>query len=191
MGEVLGDYGYIGGLIGYSSGTVSSCYGRANVLGLGDNAVDVAGLVGLNFGNVLNCYATGSASGSGCIGGLVGTNGGTISDCYATGNVSGGTHIGGLVGYNYSGSALACFWDIEKSGLLESDGGEGKTTAQMQTISTFTDAGWDFIEIWDIGEKQTYPFLRRNPIGDLNHSGYVDMFDFAILASHWLEGTGQ
>jgi len=63
----------------------------------------------------------------------------------------------------------------------------GKTTAQMQTKSTFTDAGWDFVEIWGIGENQTYPFLRTEPAGDLNYDKKVDFFDLAILASHWLE----
>ena len=160
-------------------------------MGLRDDSADVAGLVGINFGSILNCYATGSASGWGYIGGLVGTNGGTISNCYATGKASGDEHIGGLVGYNYSGSVLACFWDTEASGLLNSDGGTGKTTAEMMTKSTFAEAGWDFLEIWNIAQAQTYPFLRQNPIGDLNHTGCVDIFDFAIFASHWLESTGQ
>ena len=58
----------------------------------------------------------------------------------------------------------------------------------MQTKSTFTDAGWDFEEIWDIGEKQTYPYLRQYLSADLNHDGRVNMADFAILAGHWLDG---
>ncbi|MHC4616544.1 MAG: hypothetical protein ACYTEQ_02190, partial [Planctomycetota bacterium] len=66
----------------------------------------------------------------------------------------------------------------------------GKTTAEMQTESTFTDAGWDFVEVWDIGEGQTYPFLRTHSAGDLNHSGLVDWHDFAILAGHWLQEAG-
>ncbi|MHC4619949.1 MAG: hypothetical protein ACYTEQ_19555 [Planctomycetota bacterium] len=58
----------------------------------------------------------------------------------------------------------------------------------MQTESTFTDAGWDFVEVWDIGENQTYPFLRVYPAGDIDHDEKVDWFDVAILAGHWLEG---
>jgi hypothetical protein len=68
-----------------------------------------------------------------------------------------------------------------------SAGGTGKTTAEMKTKSTFTDAGWDFIEIWGIGENQTYPYLRFGPGGDLNYDKKVNLIDVAILASHWLE----
>jgi hypothetical protein len=57
-------------------------------------------------------------------------------------------------------------------------------------MSTFTDAGWDFVEIWGIGENQTYPFLRTEPAGDSNHDKKVDLLDLAILASHWLQGAG-
>ena len=88
-----------------------------------------------------------------------------------------------------SGTVTGSFWDIETSGQSTSDGGEGKTTAEMQTETTFTDAGWDFVEIWNIGERQTYPFLRVYPAGDLSHDHKVNFYDFAILSSHWLEGA--
>jgi len=56
----------------------------------------------------------------------------------------------------------------------------------MKTIDTFTDAGWDFVEIWGIGENQTYPFLRTDPAGDLDHDKRVNLVDLAIMAMHWL-----
>ena len=34
----------------------------------------------------------------------------------------------------------------------------------MKTKSTYTDAGWDFEEIWDIQEGVTYPYLRTVPL---------------------------
>ena len=40
----------------------------------------------------------------------------------------------------------SCFWDIETSRQSTSAEGMGKTTAEMQTASTFLDAGWDFID---------------------------------------------
>jgi hypothetical protein len=66
----------------------------------------------------------------------------------------------------YEGEVWASFWDIETSGIYWSDGGEGKTTAEMQTESTFTDAGWDFVgetfngieDIWFIPQGD-YPHL--------------------------------
>jgi hypothetical protein len=59
------------------------------------------------------------------------------------------------------------FWDIETSGQLTSAGGTGKTKAEMQTRSTFINAGWDFADetangtenIWWILEGQDYPRL--------------------------------
>ena len=52
---------------------------------------------------------------------------------------------GGLVGMG-NGSVSASFWDTQTSGYSYSAGGTGKTTAEMKTLSTFTDAGWDFTD---------------------------------------------
>jgi hypothetical protein len=114
-------------------------------------------------------------------------NWGTLTACYATGSVSGVDQVGGLVGENPYGSVVSSFWDTQTSGQTTSAGGTGKTTAEMKTLSTFTSAGWDFVEIWGIEENQTYPFLRKYLTGDLNYDGGVDFVDFAIFAQHWLE----
>jgi hypothetical protein len=37
-------------------------------------------------------------------------------------------------------------WNIETSCQTLSDGGTGKTTAEMQTTTTFLEAGWDFVD---------------------------------------------
>jgi len=57
----------------------------------------------------------------------------------------------------------------------------------MKREGTFVN--WDFVEIWNIGEEQTYPFLRVYPAGDLNHDGRVDLVDFAIIANNWQIGV--
>jgi len=176
----------IGGVVGFNHyGTITNCYSTGSVVGS-----TVGGLVGYNYyGTITNCYSTSSVDGDEFVGGLVGFNeGGTITNCYSTGRVTANYDFGGLVGYDYSGQITASFWDIETSDCNTSAGGMPKTTAEMKTISTFTDAGWDFIEIWGIGENQTYPFLLTDPAGDLNHDKKVDLVDLAILASHWLEG---
>jgi len=187
-GTVTGGNCYTGGLVGYNDyySKISNCYATGSVSGDGYTG----GLVGINYYQctISDCYATGSVSGSSDVGGLMGDNyRSQISNCYATGNVSGVEDAGGLVGDHYMGTVLASFWDIETSGQTTSDGGEGKTTAEMKTESTFTDANWDFIEIWDIGENQTYPFLRVYPAGDINHDDIVNFHDLAILADHWLQ----
>jgi hypothetical protein len=122
---------------------------------------------------------------------------GIIDNCYTASNVMGATDVGGLVGYNISVIGNS-FWDIETSGLNNMCGSQdspgedcsnvnGKTTAEMKQQATFTD--WDFVEIWGIGENQTYPYLRLYPAGDLNHDGRVDLLDLAELASNWLAGV--
>jgi hypothetical protein len=169
---------YVGGLVGVNNdGIVTACYAAGPVSG----QENVSGLVGGNWdGTVKNSYATGPVSGSVHVGGLVGMNWyGTVNACYSIGSVSGDSNIGGLLGNNdYNSSIISCFWDIEASGLTNTCGiqGEdatgcdniyGKTTIEMQTVGTFINAGWDFVDetangsddIWWILEGQGYPKL--------------------------------
>jgi hypothetical protein len=92
------------------------------------------------------------------------------------------------VGAVVSGAVTDCFWDKETSGQTTSAGGTGKTTAQMKTLSTFTEASWDFASVWAMPLGQ-YPVLFLRQMGDLNSDARVDMQDFAIFAGQWLEGT--
>jgi len=90
-----------------------------------------------------------------------------IEMCYSTGVVTGSSYVGGLLGYLGSGIVTDSFWDTQTSGQATSAGGTGRTTAQMQTESTFTDAGWDFVgettngteDIWDMPVGGGYPIL--------------------------------
>jgi len=153
--DVNGD-GYVGGLCGYNyNGTISSCSSTGSVSG-GDY---VGGLCGYNYnGTISFCYSTGTVSGNYEVGGLCGYNyNGTISSCYSIGRVVGNYYVGGLCGANTYGDISYCFWDTETSSLLTSDGCVGKTTSQMQTQSTFTDAGWDFVDTW---KMYGYPVLQ-------------------------------
>jgi len=104
------------------------------------------------------------------VGSLVGHNRGSVSNCYSTGNVTGLEDVGGLVGRIYMGTVSNSFWDIETSGQAASDGGTGKTTAEMQDIDTLSGAEWNIIAVasssmrnssyvWNIVDDETYPFL--------------------------------
>jgi hypothetical protein len=188
-GGVWGNGEGVGGLVGSSEGPISNCYATASVSG----DEEVGGLVGFGDCAISNCYCEAIVSGNDYIGGLVGWNHGTITNCYSTGgSISGNRYIGGLVGYNgYRGTVIDSFWDVEVSGQTTSNGGTGKTTAEMKRESTFVDAGWDFVEIWGIGENQTYPYLRVYPAGDLNHDGRLDLLDLAELANNWLAGVSN
>ena len=66
-----------------------------------------------------------------------------------------------MLGSNSSGSIVTTsFWDIEISGCATSAGGSGLTTAEMQTVSTFLEAGWDFV-MKPRTEPKTYGGLTK------------------------------
>ena len=158
----------VGGLVGKNdAGVVTACHSAGAVNG--DQFV--GGLVGNNDGQISNCYSISAVKGKSNIGGLVGVNRGNIIMTYSSGVVKGEEDIGGLVGKNYGiDNVTLNYWDIETSGLLRSDGGIGKTTAEMQTAHTFLEAGWDFVDetangtddFWWILKGQDYPKLVRN-----------------------------
>jgi hypothetical protein len=206
-GTVTGKY-TIGGLVGYNYfGTISSCHAADSVIG-GDNSARLGGLAGWNEGTTKNCYATGTVTGgisSSHLGGLVGRNGRIITNCYAAGTLSSGTdssNLAGLCGFQwgYYAQMSNCFWDTESTGmsvgynLSSEEPGTienvfGKTTAEMKKKSTFTDSDWDFINVWNIGENQTYPYLRTYLPSDINKDGIVNFLDVAITANQWMEGV--
>jgi len=186
-GTVSGN-NYVGGLAGYvSDSTINSCYSKANVTG----NLEVGGLAGMmtdEFGVISNSYATGSVNGGTYAGGLVGQiERGRAYKCYSTGDVSGNQNVGGFTGFiRFLGSATHCFWDTETSGWSTSPGGTGKTTVEMQTISTFSDVGWDFRDIWTICDGMNYPILLwQIPTADFRCPDGVEFIDFAFFASHW------
>ena len=177
VGHYGGQYSCVGGLVGASGAmwaTLAQCSSSSVVSGTG---CSFGGLVGHASGSVTDCYSTGAVSGAdqyACVGGLVGSLGdecvfcfATMTRCYSTGAVSGSLSVGGLVGLHENGTVTDCFWDTQRSGQKVSDGGTGKTTAEMRTAKTFLDAGWDFVgetangtaDLWWILEGKDYPHL--------------------------------
>jgi trimeric autotransporter adhesin len=152
---------YVGGLVG--SGPANRCFAAATVVG----RYYVGGLTGN--GSATNCYATGAVIGTNYVGGLAGVAG-DLANCYATGIVIGSpsprdtVYVGGLAGHGYSENTAASFWDIETSGQGAGVCGEGRTTAQMQTVGTFLDWGaGDHAGVWTIDEGRDYPHLAWEP----------------------------
>ncbi|MCF8267746.1 MAG: T9SS type A sorting domain-containing protein [Ignavibacteriales bacterium] len=198
---VKGHY-HVGGLVGYGSATVNNCSSDGSVGGTTDigglvgsaffgatidnssSSGSVAGknytggLVGSSRGPISNSYSTSSVYGSHLYpGGLVGLNYSYINNSFSIGNVSNGptgSSPGGLVGKNDgSGIVENSFWDTQTSGMTYSDGGTGKTTDEMQNISTFTDettigltVAWDF---------------ETNPNDDNANDNYWDMDPMGIV----------
>ena len=112
--------GSIGGVAGYSWGTIENCSVSGSVSG----TVYVGGVAGQtnSSATLTACYATGNVTieinpAKNIAGGsLVGMNAGSsLLACYATGNVTstgsstGYMHIGGFLGDNYT-TVTACYW---------------------------------------------------------------------------------
>ena len=160
---------YVGGLVGYAysnASTISNCFSTGSISG----TASVGGLIGYTDNNdflVSNCYSHCSVSGTSSVGGFIGTinNQSSISNCYSKGAVSGSTDIGGFVGTNSSsgyGVVTNCFWDTQTSGQSFSPGGIGKTTALMQTASTFTSASWSSSD-WSLADGSYPKLLWESP----------------------------
>jgi len=146
---------YVGGLVGFNTRTVecSCALGEVNA----GNGLDIGGLVGYSDYLVNNSYARVNVTGTNQAGGLVGHNDYIVANSYAAGFVKGYT-TGGLVADN-DGTVTTSFWDVSTSGQPSSSGGTGKTTADMKRRVTFTDAGWNFTDVWSIADNLSYPFF--------------------------------
>lgn len=150
----------VGALVGYAyNSTISRCYSTGTVTGNDD----VGGLVGqLLDSTMTNCYSSCSISAAKDVGGLValvmGTS--TVLYSYSTSIVpSTGFVVGGLIAYRQNSNTITdSYWDTEVSGQASSDGGTGKTTAQMQDPTTYTT--WDTSTVWYIHTSGHYAYLR-------------------------------
>ncbi len=140
---------YAGGIAGYNGNSLSLAYATGSIVGLS----------GVGGDEVIPAGAT-------YTGGIVGRNDGTIAQTYATGAINPSLQSGGVVGDN-AGTVSSSFWDTQTTGIAAGSGsGTGLSTAQLQTLSTFTDAGWDIgaqggiSNAWRIYEGNTYPLLK-------------------------------
>ncbi|MHC5061443.1 MAG: DNRLRE domain-containing protein [Planctomycetota bacterium] len=168
IGGTVSGNNRVGGFVGYCSGShISDCSSSASVSG-GDY---VGGFIGSpsffgGGGVISNCYAAGSVGGINYVGGFMGdSTDTTVINCYSAGLVTGTTDVGAFFGYNNNrytleDTAFDCFWDSDVNPTLPAIGNIadpcslnitdpcriiGESTANMQTQSTFINAGWDFI----------------------------------------------
>jgi len=92
-----------------------------------------------------------------------------MTDCYSSGGVMGNTDVGGLVGHDVESDSssglkrvlvVASFWDVQTSGQLNSAGGTGLATTNMQKAATFsTWNAWGDSVPWTIEDAKDYPRL--------------------------------
>jgi len=109
------------------------------------------------------------------------------------------TNGGGLIGSDAGGSYTACFWDSTVNSQFMGIGNISdpcdvveESTSNMQTQSTYTSAGWDFVgetvngpnDIWTIHNGNDYP-IHVWPL--INFVGWyeVDLADYAFFSNFW------
>ncbi len=192
---------YVGGLAGDN---LFSTVDRGCAEGVVTGDSEVGGLAGRsNGGTFTDCYAVAEVTGSAITGGLIGRHGpscyckeylpGLVTRCYAAGPVKGPGDSGGLIALNERSSTEDSFWDVQTTGCKSSDGGEQKTTLQMQDPTTYWKAGWDLVAgdkkepraVWRINAK-AYPRLEWQGVaGDFNADGRINWRDYAVLARQW------
>ena len=105
--------GSIGGVVGYSWGTIENCSVSGSVSGTNC----VGGVVGgqQSSGSIIGCSSSATVKGTRHVGGVVGEKWGTMTACYATGNVTLEINSpkdlsgGGVVGLNGGSTVLACY----------------------------------------------------------------------------------
>lgn len=181
---------YVGGICGYSDGTVTDCISDVTVTATGKmSTLYAGGIAGFNYyGNIFNCYATGEITATAeyvNLGGIAGDNKGYIANCAAlNSNISGKdgqntTYIHRITGYstgtivnNYASTTPTAFGD---KGLDKPDGadcdakpaaswwtGQGRWADRYQRPGGYTDTftPWDFTTTWEVTDGHL-PVLRR------------------------------
>jgi len=154
----------VGGFLGFASGSdmrVENCYSNGMVNG----HEWVGGFVGFCVaeGMINNCYSTclihpGSIGEGECTPGDIVRGRGSGEPGYL---FSRGV-IGGLVG-NRPGDITvvsACFWDTDINGIVRSDGGTGLSTPEIQSLTTYLAAGWDFAGESDNGSEDLWVMAK-------------------------------
>jgi hypothetical protein len=207
--------GYAGGITGYGAGTnISNCYCSISVLAGGN-------LCGTFIGEsyqctIANSYCHGSFTRKAGytdtqLGAFCGdSRGSTIEHCYSTASVyyngADDPTDKGFLGYKFDndGTYTDNFFDSEVSNQSTdaNNGATPKTTAEMKTLSTFTDVNWDFAgetvngtnDWWDMDYSGTinsgYPYLYWQDGED--ESLPVELTSFTASATdgkvtlHWI-----
>jgi hypothetical protein len=150
-GKVVSDAGKAGGLIGDTSGsvtTITQSYAAGNIESNGLTSQYTGGIVGHSSKtvNIENSFALGNITGNNYVGGLVGQVGidSTLKTSYTVGEVKGNLNVGVLSGGSLSSSNITSCYNASQKELL------------IKKVN-----GFDYENIWDIEEGATYSYLRE------------------------------
>lgn len=129
---VTGGDNYVGGIAGYSSGSVSGCYVKGSVRG---RKFNVGGIVGLTSGGKIEgCCFDGSVQGTVYVGGITGwADAASVKACRVKGVINGTDTVGGIAGGLQSVSSgsfvecIGCCADVQVTAVRDIGGVLGRT----------------------------------------------------------------
>lgn len=178
---------HVGGIVGSNAlgSIVAHSYNTGAVTATEENGGGIAGsndrTVFDTFNEIRFVYNSGTIVGATAVGGIAGlhSSSATIEHAYSTGSVRvveghwGPPSAGGLVGQYESdhsapdaGTIDAAFYNEDyfeggPSDVTHTEEGTAASAAQLQDEALLAEAGWDFDEVWTMGDE--YPELMGNP----------------------------
>ena len=181
---------YVGGLIGKNSATVTNCYSTATIT----SSYNAAGIVAYNYGVVDMCYATGNLYSNNYAAGVIGYNDGSnaiIRNCVAMNNKievtyesqqvqQGGGYgqriIGGIKNNapapemnNYALKTMqVSLNNIPQKVYDDIMNGTAKTATELKQKAIYQELDWDFDNVWQIDEDESYPYQTVKVDGGSN-----------------------
>lgn len=109
---------YVGGIAGYSSGSVSGCYVKGSVRGMKFNVGGIVGATG--GGKIEGCCFDGSVQGTEYVGGITGwADAASVKACRVKGVINGTETVGGIAGglvaqiKDSSAECIGCCADVQ------------------------------------------------------------------------------
>ncbi len=184
---------YIGGIVGYSTGTtsISGCTSNGDFLGY-RHVGALVGRLNTSESEVSNCSSSGNVTGNADVsglyyfGGLVGLSHGSIESSYSSATVYGykSKNIGGLVGYN-DGSISRCF---ATGNVSATDGGGGYAGGLVGNMYT----GGHISECYATGDVISGYEMTGGLVGRVRGESITIENCYSlgdVTRTHWSEGT--
>ena len=156
----------VGGFCGSVTGVpsldfIERCF-ASNVVNASGESKNVGGFIGLidsNRYDFKNCYAVCFITGNNYVGGFTGNDDEPAEyiNCFAVSTILPSDEPVHAFTNDADGNSYGLFYDSDETSQTD-EHADGKTTAQMKSQATFTT--YDFQEVWDIDEGESYPYLR-------------------------------
>lgn len=168
---------YVGGVVGYNTGTVNLCWNKGNVQGTGGTTVytSVGGVVGS--GNAANCANFGEVTGNGSTGGISGS--GAVANSYNHGDVT-AVNANGISGNGtVTNSYYVCkLNDTDKKAYVNN--ASENEVKYNEADKTYT-----------VGEDAALLVDKLNENRDGNTPWFVNQDEGVYLPIHVLKWTGD